>query len=62
MGNLSTYLLQWGSPQKIADRAVELVQDGVNIIAPACGLSTSTTLANITAMTRAVQAARESAS
>ena len=62
MGNLSTYLLQWGSPQKIADRAVELVQDGVNIIAPACGLSTSTTLANITAMTRAVQTARERAS
>jgi [methyl-Co(III) methanol-specific corrinoid protein]:coenzyme M methyltransferase len=59
MGNLSTYLLQWGSPQKIADRAAELVQDGVNIIAPACGLSTSTTLANITAMTRAVQAVRE---
>ena len=62
MGNLSTYLLQWGSPRKIADRAVELVGDGVNIIAPACGLSTSTTLANITAMTRAVQAARERAS
>jgi [methyl-Co(III) methanol-specific corrinoid protein]:coenzyme M methyltransferase len=38
---------------------VELVEDGVNIIAPACGLSTSTTLANITAMTRAVQTARE---
>jgi [methyl-Co(III) methanol-specific corrinoid protein]:coenzyme M methyltransferase len=62
MGNLSTYLLQWGSPQKIADRAMELVEDGVNIIAPACGLSTSTTLANITAMTRAVQTARERAS
>jgi [methyl-Co(III) methanol-specific corrinoid protein]:coenzyme M methyltransferase len=59
MGNLSTYLLQWGSPQKIADRAVELVHDGVNIISPACGLSTSTTLDNITAMTRAVQAVKE---
>jgi [methyl-Co(III) methanol-specific corrinoid protein]:coenzyme M methyltransferase len=59
MGNLSTYLLQWGSPQKIADRAVELVRDGVNIISPACGLSTSTTLDNITAMTRAVQAVKE---
>jgi len=55
----SALLLQWGSPQKIADRAMELVEDGVNIIAPACGLSTSTTLANITAMTRAVQMARE---
>jgi [methyl-Co(III) methanol-specific corrinoid protein]:coenzyme M methyltransferase len=56
MGNLSTYLLQWGNPDKIAGRACELVHDGVDIIAPACGLSTSTTLANITAMTRAVKA------
>jgi [methyl-Co(III) methanol-specific corrinoid protein]:coenzyme M methyltransferase len=55
MGNLSTYLLQWGAPDKIAERAVELVRDGVDIIAPACGLSTSTTLTSITAMTRAVK-------
>ena len=55
MGNLSTYLLQWGAPDKIAGRAVELGRDGVDIIAPACGLSTSTTLASITAMTRAVK-------
>ncbi len=56
MGNLSTYLLQWGSPDKVAQRASELVRDGVDIIAPACGLSTSTTVETIRAMTAAVKA------
>ena len=55
MGNLSTYLLEWGGPVKVAERAVELVRDGVDIISPACGLSTSTTLESITAMTKAVK-------
>jgi [methyl-Co(III) methanol-specific corrinoid protein]:coenzyme M methyltransferase len=58
MGNLSTYLLEWGPPHKIAERASELVKDGTDIVAPACGLSTSTNLANITAMTAAVKAGR----
>lgn len=58
MGNLSTYLLEWGPSQKIAARATELVQEGTDIIAPACGLSTSTNLVNITAMTAAVKAGR----
>lgn len=55
MGNLSTYLLEFSTPDKVAARAEKLVQDGVNIIAPACGLSTSTSLANIQAMTGAVK-------
>jgi uroporphyrinogen-III decarboxylase len=33
----------------------QLVRDGVDIISPACGLSTSTPLANICAMTSAVK-------
>jgi [methyl-Co(III) methanol-specific corrinoid protein]:coenzyme M methyltransferase len=55
MGNLSTYLLQFGTPEKIAGQAVRLVGDSVDIISPACGLSTSTPLANIRAMTSAVK-------
>jgi len=55
MGNLSTYALEWGSPDKIALQTQKLVEDGIDIISPACGLSTSTTLANIRAMTRTVQ-------
>jgi MtaA/CmuA family methyltransferase len=58
MGNLSTYLLEWGPPQKIAERASALVHEGTDIVAPACGLSTATNLANITAMTAAVKAGR----
>lgn len=55
MGNISTYLLEFGTADKIAQRAEKLVQDGVDIISPACGLSTSTSLENIRAMTDAVK-------
>jgi len=55
MGNLSTYLLQSGSAEKVAHRARELVRNGVDIISPACGLSTSTALGNVAAMTAAVK-------
>ncbi|MDP4176837.1 MAG: MtaA/CmuA family methyltransferase [Bacillota bacterium] len=55
MGNLSTFLLQFGTPDKVADQAEKLVSDGINIISPACGLSTSSSLNNIKAMTEVVK-------
>lgn len=55
MGNLSTYLLEFGTADKVARNTENLVRDGVNIIAPACGLSTSSALSNIQAMTGAVK-------
>lgn len=55
MGNLSTFLLEFGDEEKVAKQAVKLVKDGIDIISPACGLSTSTSLANISAMTSAVK-------
>lgn len=55
MGNMSTFLLQDGEKNKIADRAQGLVREGINIISPACGLSTSTPVGNIQAMTKAVK-------
>jgi [methyl-Co(III) methanol-specific corrinoid protein]:coenzyme M methyltransferase len=55
MGNLSTYLLQFGAADKIGGRTRMLVGGGIDIISPACGLSTSTPLENIRAMTRAVK-------
>jgi [methyl-Co(III) methanol-specific corrinoid protein]:coenzyme M methyltransferase len=55
MGNVSTYLLQSGGREQVAQRARTLVRDGVNIISPACGLSTSTALGAIAAMTAAVK-------
>lgn len=54
MGNLSTYLLEFGTPEKVAKQSERLVQEGIDIISPACGLSTSTSLANIRAMTGVV--------
>jgi [methyl-Co(III) methanol-specific corrinoid protein]:coenzyme M methyltransferase len=55
MGNLSTYLLEFGDPEKVARAAEALVRQGVEIKAPACGLSTSTPLANIRAFTGLVK-------
>ena len=55
MGNVSTYLLEFGDSEKVARQTAGLIRDGVDIISPACGLSTSTSLANITAMTGKVK-------
>ncbi len=55
MGNLSTYVLEFGDVQKVSQQTGKLVQDGVNIISPACGLSTSTPIHNIISMTQTVR-------
>ena len=55
MGNVSTYLLEFGEAEKVKATANRLVEDGVKIIAPACGLSTSTRLELIQAMTMVVK-------
>jgi [methyl-Co(III) methanol-specific corrinoid protein]:coenzyme M methyltransferase len=55
MGNLSTILLEGGDPEKVARRTETLVHEGIDIISPACGLSTSTSLDTIRAMTNTVK-------
>jgi [methyl-Co(III) methanol-specific corrinoid protein]:coenzyme M methyltransferase len=55
MGNVSTFALEWGTNEKLATMARNLVRDGVNIISPACGLSTATCISNIRAVTAAVK-------
>jgi [methyl-Co(III) methanol-specific corrinoid protein]:coenzyme M methyltransferase len=55
MGNLSTFALQWKAPESVGAMARQLVAQGIDIISPACGLSTSTRLDNIRAMTAAVK-------
>jgi [methyl-Co(III) methanol-specific corrinoid protein]:coenzyme M methyltransferase len=57
MGNLSTYLLESGNPGKIRLAARALLRKNIDIIAPACGLSTSSPLENIQAFTDAVKEA-----
>lgn len=55
MGNVSTFLLELSEPEKVARHTVGLVRDGIDIISPACGLSTSTKLSAIRAMTDTVK-------
>lgn len=55
MGNVSTFLLENDTTHRAARTAARLVKEGVDIIAPACGLSTSTRLEAIRAMTDAVR-------
>lgn len=55
MGNVSTSLLEFGDPFKVMRTTERLVRDGVDIISPACGLSTSTGLNNIIALTSTVR-------
>jgi MtaA/CmuA family methyltransferase len=55
MGNVSTFMLELGDSDKVARHTENLVRDGVDIIAPACGLSTSTSLEAIRAMTGTVK-------
>jgi MtaA/CmuA family methyltransferase len=55
MGNVSTQLLEFGEAEKVARVTERLVRDGIDIISPACGLSTSTSLTNIRAVTDTVR-------
>jgi [methyl-Co(III) methanol-specific corrinoid protein]:coenzyme M methyltransferase len=55
MGNVSTFALEWNEPEKIRRITRNLVNNGVNIISPACGLSTSTKLETIRVMTGEVK-------
>ncbi len=56
MGNMSTYLLEFGPEEKIVRTAENLIREGIDIIAPACGLSTSTPLSHIHAFTEKIKA------
>lgn len=55
MGNLSTFLLEFGTPEKVSAQTERLLSDGIDIISPACGLSTSSSIYNIQALTKTVK-------
>lgn len=57
MGNVSTYLLEFGSVERVCATTRRLIADGIDIISPACGLSTSTPLSLLKAMTETVKEA-----
>jgi [methyl-Co(III) methanol-specific corrinoid protein]:coenzyme M methyltransferase len=52
MGNASTIKLHFGNPASIEALASRLLAEGVDILAPGCGLSAKTPLANIQVLTR----------
>ncbi|HSK46390.1 MAG TPA: uroporphyrinogen decarboxylase family protein [Coriobacteriia bacterium] len=54
MGNVSTYLLEYGKAETLHQVAASRVEDGVNVIAPACGIGPRTPLKNIKAVADAV--------
>lgn len=47
MGNVSTYILEKAQPDKVAKAGRVCLKHGVNILAPACGISPLTPLVNI---------------
>jgi MtaA/CmuA family methyltransferase len=53
MGNINTHALGTSSPEKITQLVRSCRQKGMDIIAPACGLPTTTPLINIQAMVEA---------
>lgn len=55
MGNVSTMLLQKGPEDRIKIASKRLLHAGVDILAPACGISAKTPLAHIRAMTEAAK-------
>lgn len=50
MGNVSTWTLEFGEPEKVEQLAVKCWKDGSGIISPACGLGTKSPLENIKAI------------
>lgn len=46
MGNVSTYALEFGDPEKISALTKNCLESGADILAPACGLGMKTPLAN----------------
>ncbi|MDD3269546.1 MAG: MtaA/CmuA family methyltransferase [Syntrophomonadaceae bacterium] len=54
VGNISTYLLQNGQPDRVKEVGLNCLQKGVAVLSPACGISPATPLVNLQAMVSAV--------
>ena len=55
MGNVSTYTLEFGTREKVAELARICRNNGSDIISPACGLGTKSPIGNIQAILRALE-------
>ena len=47
MGNISTYAIEFGEPEKIAELTKRCKENGADIVSPACGLGMKSSLKNI---------------
>ena len=56
MGNVSTYALEFGDPEKVASLARYCMEHGSSILSPACGLGMKSPLVNVQAMLKAASA------
>jgi MtaA/CmuA family methyltransferase len=56
IGNVSTHLLMTGTPDQVWQASLNCLNKGAAILAPACGISPSTPLANMQAMAEAARA------
>ena len=57
MGNVSTILLQNGPIDRIQNASRNLLDCGIDILAPACGISAKTPVGHIKAMTEVAKSA-----
>lgn len=55
MGNLSTYSIEFASPEKIKSLTNQCLGQGVDILAPACGLGMKSPLKNVQAVLKTVK-------
>ena len=55
MGNVSTYTLEFGEPEKVKSLTKNCMKNGADIISPACGLGMKSPLNNIKAMLESVK-------
>jgi [methyl-Co(III) methanol-specific corrinoid protein]:coenzyme M methyltransferase len=54
VGNIPTHdLLLYGTPDKVREASLRALEDGVDLLAPACGIPVHTALENLKAMVRA---------
>lgn len=59
MGNVSTYALEFGTPEKVAQLTRHCRDNGSDILSPACGLGTKSPLRNIQAIAKALAVQEE---
>ena len=55
MGNVSTYALEFGDPERVKMLTKSCIKSGSDIIAPACGLGMKSPLVNIQAILACMQ-------